>query len=322
MSGFWSVYVTLLTLGTLVAMAWLLWATRRGQPQNKPEHTLGHRWDGIEEYDAPLPRWWLWLFVATLLFALGYLALYPGLGNWRGLLPGYDYLDASKRLEFANGKQGWSSVHEWEREEAQAQQQYGPLLARFAATPIEQLAKDRQAMQMGERLFASNCALCHGLDARGAFGFPNLTDQDWRWGGSPEQIKTSILKGRMGVMPPWGQVLGAQGVIDVTAYVLQLGQRPLPDGVRANLENGQAQFGQTCALCHGPTGQGNPLMGAPSLVHPGAFIYGSSFAQISESITKGRQGQMPAQQLLQGDERVHVLAAYVWNLAHGDATQP
>lgn len=321
MSTFWSTYITVLTLATLVAMAWLLWSTRRGQPRDKPDQTLGHSWDGIEEYDAPLPRWWLGLFVATLVFALGYLVLYPGLGNWAGLLPGYAYLDDGKKVEFANGRQGWSSVHQWEREQAQAQAQYGPLLARFAATPLEQLAKDPQAMRMGERLFASNCALCHGLDARGAFGFPNLTDQDWRWGGTPEQIKASILKGRQGVMPPWGPVLGAQGVVDTAAYVLTLQQRPLPEGIKANLANGQALFASTCALCHGKDARGNPAMGAPDLTHAGAFIYGASFQQVSDSIAQGRQGQMPAQQVLQGDERVHVLAAYVWNLAHGDAEQ-
>ncbi|WP_263264306.1 cytochrome-c oxidase, cbb3-type subunit III [Pseudomonas sp. RIT-PI-S] len=319
MSDFWSLYITVLTLGTLGAMAWLLYATFRAPPPAGEGKTTGESFDGIEEYDTPLPRWWLWLFGATLVFALVYLALYPGLGNWRGLMPGYEYLDPTKKAHFANGQAGWSSVHEWEREQAQAQAQYAPLLARFAATPVEALAKDPQAMKMGERLFASNCALCHGLDARGAPGFPDLTDQAWRWGGSPEAITTSILKGRMGVMPPWGPVLGAQGVADVTAYVLQLNQRPLPSGVTASAANGQTLFATTCALCHGKGAEGNPAMGAPNLAQAGAFIYGSSFAQVSETIANGRQGQMPAQQLLQGDDRVHVLAAYVWNLAHDDA---
>jgi cytochrome c oxidase cbb3-type subunit 3 len=152
-------------------------------------------------------------------FALGYLVLYPGLGNWKGLLPGYNYLDNDKQTAFANGQTGWTGVHEWEKM-ARSDAKFGPIFAKFAAMPIEEVAKDPQALKMGGRLFASNCSVCHGSDAKGAYGFPNLTDADWRWGGEPETIKTTIMGGRHAVMPAWADVIGEQGVADVAAFVV------------------------------------------------------------------------------------------------------
>lgn len=175
MTSFWSWYVTLLSLGTIAALVWLLLATRKGQRPDSTEETVGHSYDGIEEYDNPLPRWWFMLFVGTVVFALGYLALYPGLGNWKGLLPGYE--------------DGWTQVKEWQREMDKADEQYGPLYAKYAAMPVEEVAKDPQALKMGGRLFASNCSVCHGSDAKGAYGFPNLTDDDWLWAASPRRSR-------------------------------------------------------------------------------------------------------------------------------------
>lgn len=316
MSTFWSLYVAVLTLGTIIAMLWLLLSTRKGQPDEPTDETVGHTFDGIEEYDNPLPKWWFYLFVATIVFALGYLLLYPGLGNWQGLLPGYEYRDKDSKIQFSDGKQGWTSVHEWEREVANAEARYGPLFARYATMPLEDVAKDPQALKIGERLFASNCSVCHGSDAKGAYGFPNLTDADWRWGDDAQAIKTSILAGRMGVMPALGGVLGEQGVRDVAAYVLtQMDARPLPEDAKADPVAGQKTFASLCVACHGPEGKGMPILGAPDLTHPNAFIYGSGFAQLQQTIRDGRQGQMPAQQALLGNDRVHILAAYVYSLS-------
>ncbi|AIR91432.1 cytochrome-c oxidase, cbb3-type subunit III [Pseudomonas cremoricolorata] len=317
MSTAWSLYITVLTLGTLIALTWLLLSTRKGQRGDTTEETVGHAFDGIEEYDNPLPKWWFWLFIATLLFAVGYLVLYPGLGTWRGLLPGYSYLDNAARTEFATGGQGWTGVHEWEKEMARAEARYGPLFAKYASMPVAEVAKDPKALKMGGRLFASNCAVCHGSDAKGAYGFPNLTDDVWRWGGEPDTIKASIMNGRMGVMPGWAQVLGEQGVTDVSAFVLkELAGRPLPGDSKANVDNGRTLFATTCVACHGAQGKGTPMMGAPDLTRPEAFIYGSSFAQLQQTIRYGRKGEMPAQAQLQGDDRVHLLAAYVYSLSH------
>ena len=317
MSTFWSLYVTVLTLGTLFALTWLLLSTRKGQRSEATDEIVGHAFDGIEEYDNPLPKWWFWLFIATVVFSLGYLALYPGLGNWKGILPGYQ--DGS---EFANGQAGWSGVHEWEKEMAKADARFGPIFAKYAAMPIEEVARQPQALKMGARLFASNCSVCHGSDAKGAYGFPNLTDQHWRWGGEPESIKTSIMNGRQGVMPGWSAVIGEQGVADVAAFVLsQLDGRKLPEGIKADPVNGQKIFAANCVACHGPEAKGTPIMGAPDLTHPQAFIYGSSFAQLQQTIRQGRQGQMPAQAQLQGNDRVHLLAAYVYSLSQEEPAE-
>ncbi|WP_414154033.1 cytochrome-c oxidase, cbb3-type subunit III [Pseudomonas sp. BNK-43-a] len=305
MTTFWSTYISVLTIGSLIGLTWLLLGTRKGQSNNTTDQTMGHSFDGIEEYDNPLPKWWFWLFVGTLLFSVGYLILYPGLGNWKGILPGYE--------------NGWTQVNEWQKEMDKADARFGPIFAKFAAMPVEEVAKDPQALKMGARLFASNCSVCHGSDAKGAYGFPNLTDKDWRWGGEPETIKASIMNGRHGVMPGWAEVIGEQGVADVAGFVLtNLDGRSLPEGAKADVAKGKEIFASNCVACHGPEGKGTPAMGAPDLTHPQAFIYGSSFAQLQQTIRYGRQGQMPAQAEIQGNDKVHLLAAYVYSLSHDE----
>ncbi|AHZ78589.1 MULTISPECIES: cytochrome-c oxidase, cbb3-type subunit III [Pseudomonas] len=308
MTTFWSTYICVLTIGSLIGLTWLLLATRKGQSNNTTDQTMGHSFDGIEEYDNPLPKWWFWLFVGTLVFSVGYLILYPGLGNWKGILPGYE--------------NGWTGANEWQKEMEKADARFGPIFAKYAAMPVEEVAKDPQALKMGSRLFASNCSVCHGSDAKGAYGFPNLTDKDWRWGGEAETIKASIMNGRHGVMPAWAEVIGEQGVADVAAFVLtNLDGRSLPEGVKADAAKGKEIFAGNCVACHGPEGKGTPAMGAPDLTHPQAFIYGSSFAQLQQTIRYGRQGQMPAQAEIQGNDKVHLLAAYVYSLSQDGAAE-
>lgn len=300
MTSFWSWYVTLLSLGTIAALVWLLLATRKGQRPDSTEETVGHSYDGIEEYDNPLPRWWFMLFVGTVIFALGYLVLYPGLGNWKGILPGYEG--------------GWTQVKEWQREMDKANEQYGPLYAKYAAMPVEEVAKDPQALKMGGRLFASNCSVCHGSDAKGAYGFPNLTDDDWLWGGEPETIKTTILHGRQAVMPGWKDVIGEEGIRNVAGYVRSLSGRDTPEGISVDIEQGQKIFAANCVVCHGPEAKGVIAMGAPNLTD-NVWLYGSSFAQIQQTLRYGRNGRMPAQEAILGNDKVHLLAAYVYSLS-------
>jgi cytochrome c oxidase cbb3-type subunit 3 len=309
MSTFWSWYVTALTIGTLLALLWLVFATRKGEKKGTTDQTMGHAFDGIEEYDNPLPKWWFMLFIGTIIFAVVYLALYPGLGNWKGVLPGYEG--------------GWTQVKQWQKEVDKADAQYGPIYAKYAAMPIADVAKDEQALKMGGRLFSTYCSICHGSDAKGAVGFPNLTDTNWRWGGEPDTIKTTILHGRMAIMPAWGSIIGDDGVKNVSAYVRSsLAGLPLPEGNNADLQAGQTIFNSNCMACHGPQGKGMPMMGAPDLTHPAGWIYGSSLAQLQQTIRYGRNGQMPAQDAYLGNDKVHLLAAYVFSLSQQASQAP
>ncbi|MFZ3022475.1 cytochrome-c oxidase, cbb3-type subunit III [Pseudomonas sp.] len=309
MSTFWSWYVSVLTIGTLLALLWLVFATRKGEKKGTTDQTMGHAFDGIEEYDNPLPKWWFMLFIGTIIFAVAYLALYPGLGNWKGVLPGYEG--------------GWTQVKQWQKEVDKADAQYGPIYAKYAAMPIADVAKDEQALKMGGRLFSTYCSICHGSDAKGAVGFPNLSDSNWRWGGEPDTIKTTILHGRMAIMPAWGSIIGDDGVKNVSAYVRSsLAGLPLPEGSNADLQAGQTIFNSNCMACHGPQGKGMPMMGAPDLTHPAGWIYGSSLAQLQQTIRYGRNGQMPAQDAYLGNDKVHLLAAYVFSLSQQASQAP
>lgn len=301
LTSFWSSYITLLTLGTIVAVTWLLFATRKGERKGSTDQTMGHSFDGIEEYDNPLPKWWFWLFLGTVIFAVGYLILYPGLGNWKGVLPGYE--------------EGWTGANQYQKEMAKADDQYGPLFQKYAAMPIEEVAKQDQALKMGGRIFASNCSVCHGSDAKGAYGFPNLTDHDWLYGGEPETIKTSIMEGRKAAMPAWKDVIGEEGIKNTAAYVRSLANLKAPEGVEVNLAEGQKIFQANCVVCHGPEGKGVQAMGAPNLTDR-VWLYGSSFAQVQQTLRHGRNGNMPAHKDFLGNDKAHLVAAYVYSLSN------
>lgn len=325
MTTFWSWYVSILVAFTLIVLAWILFATRKGERPGAGDQTTGHSYDGIEEYDNPLPKWWFMLFVATFIFSIGYLVLYPGMGNWKGILPGYDYVDAETKTEFksvteiANGETrntGWTGARQWEKEMAAADKLYGPIFAKYADMSVEDIAKDEQALKMGNRLFASYCSICHGTSAKGAYGFPNLTDDEWRWGGTAQQIEQSIAMGRHGIMPPQGPIIGEEGVRNVAAYVYTLGGRELDPEITADVAAGKKVFESTCFACHGADGTGMAMLGAPNLTKPAAFIYGSDYSDLMQSIRYGRSGQMPAQNEFLGADKVRLLAAYVYSLSN------
>jgi cytochrome c oxidase cbb3-type subunit 3 len=291
-----TLYVAIITLANILGCFWLIgWATKRRAGEAREGDVTGHKWDGtLEEYNNPLPRWWLWLFYITIAFAFVYMALFPTLGNMKGVL-------------------GWTEVGQYDDEVKAADTKYGPLYKKFGATELAALAADPQARKTGQRLFLTYCASCHGSDAAGRAGFPNLTDKDWLWGGDPQVIKTSILDGRRGMMPAWGSVLGAEGVEEVSAYVQKLAGRKVDDGLAAL---GKPKFEQQCAACHTPAGTGNPALGAPNLTD-GVWLYGGTPQAIKETITKGRNGVMPAHREFLGEEKVHLLAAYVYSLSAG-----
>jgi cytochrome c oxidase cbb3-type subunit 3 len=296
MSTFWSIWISVIVLGTIFGCWWLLWATRKSQTTDtETDRTMGHSFDGIEEYDNPLPKWWFYLFIATCVFALGYLALYPGLGNFKGIL-------------------GWTSANQWEAEVAKADARYGEIYAQFGDTPIPELAQNEDAMKIGQRLYANNCSVCHGTAARGQVGFPNLTDDDWLWGGEPEQIWHSIAKGRQGNMPAKGVMpnMTSQQVDQVVNFVLSYsGRERDADAAKA----GEAVYQQACAACHGADGTGMTAMGAPNLTD-NIWLYGSTYEWIRETVEHGRQNEMPAQEGRLTDDQIQILAAYVYSLSN------
>jgi len=293
MSTFWSWYVAVLTVANIVGCFWLIkWATKRRSGEATEGDVTGHTWDGdLQEFNNPLPRWWLWLFYLTIVFAFLYMALYPTSGIYKGSL-------------------GWSQTSQYEAEMSKAEQTYGPLFTRFAQQDIPALAKDAQARQIGQRLFINYCSTCHGSDAGGAPGFPNLADNDWLYGNKPEDIKGSILNGRTGVMPAMGSALGEQGVKEVTAYVISLSGR----NTDTNLASaGKAKFEVMCAACHQASGTGNTMIGAPNLTD-NTWLYGGSAGVIAKTIRDGRSGSMPAHRDFLGEDKAHVLAAYIYSL--------
>ena len=291
-SGFWSLWVAGLTLISIVACALLLQALSRRKAAGDPEKT-SHVWDeDLDEYNNPLPRWWIGLFWITIVFSLGYLWFYPGLGSYEGSLK-------------------WSSAGEHAQEVRLAEEKYGPLYAKYAQTDLVRLSADPEARIVGQKLFLNYCSQCHASDARGAKGFPNLADRDWLYGGEPDVIKATIMNGRNGVMPPMGAALGGEkNVKDVANYVRSLsGLANDPDAAL----RGKPLFA-ACAACHGPEGKGNPMLGAPNLTDK-VWLYGSSEATIVETITKGRNNTMPAHKEVLGEARAHLLAAYVYGLS-------
>ena len=296
MSAGWSIYVIVLVVLNVAGCAWLLWANRSVQidPKEKGEST-GHDFDGIEELNNPLPAWWTWLFVVTIVWSALYLVLYPGFGNFAGVL-------------------GWTSDGQHTAEVERADAEYGPIFRAYFEKPIEELVAEERAIGMGSRIFANNCATCHGSDARGGPGFPNLTDQDWLFGGDPKTIVTTITNGRNGFMPAFASAIGGdKGVADVTEFVLSLSGR---DHDAAMADRGGVQFAMICSACHKPDGSGNPLMGSPDLTD-NTWLHGGRREDIESAMKKGIMSQMPAHINLLSPERIHLAALYVYTRSAG-----
>ncbi len=294
-SDFWPWYIAAITLIGILACAILLKLQSSAPlPKGQKAELHGHVWDDdLTEYNNPLPRWWMWLFYITIVFALVYLAFYPGLGNFAGRF-------------------GWTATGQYEAEVKQAAIEYGPLFAQYQKVDLPTLAKDPQANAMGQRLFLNYCAQCHGSDAGGAKGFPNLRDKDWLYGGDPAAIETSILQGRNGVMPPQGALIGEENIVPMVHYVRSLSSLKHDARLAAA---GQSKFA-VCTACHGADGKGNHMIGAPNLTDT-IWLYGSAEETIAETLRRGRNNQMPAQAEWLGEAKVHLLAAYVYSLGGG-----
>jgi cytochrome c oxidase cbb3-type subunit 3 len=298
-SGFWNIYVVSLVLVSVIGCGVFLWM--QGTATAVAGNTTGHVWDeDLQEYSNPLPNWWRWMFYITIFFALFYLAMYPGLGNFQGQF-------------------GWSSVGQYGGEMKKADEQYGPIFKKFQSQDIMTVAANKEAKEMGQRLFLTYCAQCHGSDAKGAKGFPNLTDGDWLFGGTPEQIKESIIKGRDAMMPAKGVKpdLNGDQIKDLAAHVRSLSGLS-SDSVRA--QRGKELFAPACAACHGPEGKG--MVGVAPNLSDKVWLYSSSEETIIETITKGRVNRMPAFGEFLGDAKVHLLTAYVYGLGGGVKDAP
>ena len=290
--SFWSWFVAVPTIAGLVYCIIILQSNHSLQNEETADQdveTTGHVWDeDLVELNNPLPRWWLNMFYITIIFSFIYLALYPGLGAFQGLL-------------------GWSSKARYDNEVAEVEAKHAPLYAKYLATPINDLVTNTEAMGTAKRIFANNCAICHGADAKGYTGFPNLTDDDWIFGGDETTLKTTLNNGRSAVMPPWGAALGEQGVKEVTEYVYSLSRESSqPELVAA----GQQKYMIMCIACHGPTAQGNPVLGAPNL-SDNTWLYGGSKKAIAESLNKGRNGIMPAFSSKLTESEIHLVTAYI-----------
>ncbi|PSU34685.1 cytochrome-c oxidase, cbb3-type subunit III [Photobacterium lutimaris] len=322
MTTFWSLWITIITLGTLAGIAALLiWCSKDKMGVEEGED-MGHEYDGIREINNPLPKWWSYMFWGTIIFGLLYLFLFPGLGNYKGFL-GWQSSDQTVRsieeskLAIANAQKE-QRLNQYAKELDDAQARFGETFKTLAydasgtsLLPITQIAENEEAIKVGQRLFLQNCAQCHGSDARGQLGYPNLTDNAWLYGGEAETIKTTLMEGRQGVMPGWNETLGKDGVTEVTSYVLSLSGR----SVNAKEAAAGKQKFVVCAACHGTDGKGNPAFGAPDLTD-NTWLYGGSRRAVEATIAHGRQGVMPAWKDILGEEKVQVISAYVWNLSN------
>lgn len=321
MSSFWSIWISVLSLIVIAGCFLLLRVCSKNTTDVKEGDSMGHSFDGIEELNNPLPKWWSYMFYITIVFGLIYLALYPGLGNYKGLLNwtsanqsiGTDQgikIDSAAAIELA-AKQG--QYVQYDQEVKHANDKYGPIFAAYLATPLEELVKNQEALKVGGRLFLQNCAQCHGSDARGSKGFPNLTDSDWLYGGDLATIKTTIMDGRHGMMPPKGGLpIDDSEIAGLAEYVVKLSGREHDEQLAAQ---GQGSFMKGCFACHGMDAKGNKFMGAPDLTND-IWVYGGSRGVIEETIKHGRTGVMPAWKEVLGEEKVHVIAAYVYSLSN------
>jgi cytochrome c oxidase cbb3-type subunit 3 len=292
MSGFWSAFIIVLVIVQVAGALWLLATFTKAKSATESD-TTGHVWDGdLKEWNNPLPRWWLILFWVTAIWTVVYLVIYPGMGRFEGLT-------------------GWSQTGQYDVEVAESEARYGNVYAAFAGMSLSDMASEPGAIRLGRNLYLNNCSTCHGSDARGAKGFPNLTDGSWLYGGSPEAILASIANGRIGVMPALGAAMGEAGTNAVVQYVLSLSGGSSADA--ETLAQGQQQYMQFCVACHGPDGKGMQALGAPNLTD-GYWLHGGDAETIYDIIMSGRQNQMPAQRDLLSDDRIRVLTAYVLSL--------
>lgn len=286
-TDFWGGWIAVITLVSLAALGWLLFSVYFSA--DATDEGEAHVWDEtLEEGSNPAPMWWFWLILAAMVFSVVYLILYPGLGSYSGVLK-------------------WSQGGRLDESFASYSQQFGDIRSSIATASLDSLRNDEAIMASARRIFDRKCGICHGSDAKGqASRFPNLTDDEWQWGGDAAQIEQTIRGGRQALMVGWQATLGEDGVNEVARYVRGLG----PDGQTRDGGRGKTIYNQFCIACHGVTGEGNVMLGAPSLIDD-VWLYGGSTEDIAQSIAKGRNGFMPAFNERLDDTQVRMLIAWL-----------
>jgi cytochrome c oxidase cbb3-type subunit III len=316
MSIFWTIWITVITLIVIIGCAVLLRSANKNNTGVEEGKPMPHTFDGIQELNNPLPKWWVGLFWFTIVIALIYSFAFPSYtANWNGLL---NWTSAAKNVQTVADleKVEENSTSQYQREMIAAEEKYGEVFKKLAYTDagvykdIEIIAKDPEAVKVGQRLFLQNCAQCHGSDARGGKGFPNLTDDDWLYGGEALTIKETLMNGRNAAMPAWKDILGEDGVNEVTTYVLQLSGRRVND---IDAQAGAERFA-LCAACHGPDGKGLHAFGAPNLTDK-IWLYGGSRKAVEDTINNGRNGVMPAWKDVLGEDKIQLISAFVYSLS-------
>jgi cytochrome c oxidase cbb3-type subunit 3 len=295
MPAFWHWFVAAGTIAFVIWCVWLIsWSAKQGPQNVADDDVVGHKWDGdLEEWNKPAPKWWLYLYFITIAWAVGYMIAYPGLGSWDGTL-------------------GWSQQGQYDAEMQAAADRYEPIYEAFAAMDFEELSNNAEASQLGKSLYASYCTTCHGSDARGATGYPNLTDDDWLWGNSEAQLVATLTNGRTAAMPVLAPALGGdQGIDNMVKYIRSLSGLVEAD---ADALSAKPMFVALCSACHNADGTGNQIFGAPNLTDD-IWLYGSSEDVVRATITEGRNGMMPSHGELLGEDRTKILAAYVYSLS-------
>ena len=286
-TDFWSGWIAVITLVSLFALGWLVFSiffSSDGQDGGE-----AHVWDEtLEEGSNPPPMWWFWLILSAMVFSVIYLMLYPGLGSFSGALK-------------------WSQGGRLDESFRSYDEQFGPIRSEIANATLESLQADEQIMASAKRIFDRKCGICHGADASGQLSrFPDLTDDEWQWGGEPSQIEATIRGGRQATMVGWQAVLGEDGVEQVAHYV-----RSLSDTSEAHdVENGRTLYGQFCIACHGAAGEGKVPLGAPNLTDS-VWLYGGTPEDIEQTVAFGRHGHMPAFNDRLDDTQIRMLLAWL-----------
>ena len=281
-TGFWAGWVVVLTLVSLAFLTWFVFSIVFSKSDVQHKDVV---WDGnLREGSNPAPMWWFWLILCSLVISLIYLMLFPGLGSNPGLL-------------------NWTSGSQVVRDESAYNAEFGEQRKTIREMPLTVIHASPKIMASAQSVFDRNCAVCHGYQAQGqADLFPSLIDNAWQWGGSPAQIEQSIRAGRTAVMVAWGPILGEQGLANVSDYVMSMADDAAAD------HPGKTQYLQFCVACHGPTGDGNPVLGAPGLADD-IWLYGGSIEAVTESIANGRSGVMPAFGERLDDTQIKLLVA-------------